>query len=294
MATRGTRTAPAVEVGEAPPLAEEFDYDVTVDEAIRRVMRDLPSIAKSERAPDAMGGFAFRGVEQIAEAAKPLLAKHGLIIKGRTSLLQVVHSPGSKENWQDTYIEVRWKLTGPDGSEDEATTLGVGRDNADKGVPKAQTQAYKQLLIQLFCINDAKNDADGHDYSASQLSAEELQAERDAQLREQQATDLGWASAADYLAFRDRVKRIGTTDETFAAWWKAEGIKYPITKTDAGPVIARMDEAERTIAEGDSPVHSLPGEGAPASDGPVPPVDVEGEPPPPHPDDDPTRPFTDD
>jgi hypothetical protein len=100
-----------------------------------------------------------------------LLAKHGVVIVPRASIASVGESPGQAPNakgyqpWQDTYLTIEWSIYGPDGSHVEAQSVGVGRDHLDKGATKAATQAFKYLLLHLFAVSDATDDADGHDYS---------------------------------------------------------------------------------------------------------------------------------
>lgn len=141
-------------------------------QAIAAVMSELDPIGKTDRAPANMGGYSYRGIELITGKLQPLLAKHGLVIVPQVTSYEVVPSPGQKEAWQDVYLTVRWLVYGPDGSHVEAVTQGVGRDHTDKGANKAQTQAFKYLLMALFCIADAKDDSDGHDLSGSERREE--------------------------------------------------------------------------------------------------------------------------
>jgi hypothetical protein len=53
----------------------------------------------------------------------------------------------------------------------EATVVGIGRDNSDKGANKALTQAFKYALIQVLCIADAKDDGDGSTHEADAAPA---------------------------------------------------------------------------------------------------------------------------
>ena len=147
--------------------AKSTDVPVSAVQAIAAVMRELGPIGKNDRAPANMGGYTYRGIEAITGQLQPLLAKHGLIIVPQVASYDVVPAPGQKEAWQDVYLTVRWLVYGPDGSHVEAVTQGVGRDHTDKGANKAQTQAFKYLLMALFCIADAKDDGDGHDLSGS-------------------------------------------------------------------------------------------------------------------------------
>ena len=133
----------------------------TVTQALAAVMAELPNIGKDDKSPE---GFAFRGIEAMTRVVQPLLAKHGVIISPEAEITSVVPSPAMKDGWQDVYLRVRWTITGPDGSTIAAQTNGIGRDRVDRGANKAQTQAYKYLLLHLLCVSDGKDDADGQTY----------------------------------------------------------------------------------------------------------------------------------
>ena len=139
----------------------------TVGQAISVVMRRMPAIGKDSTAPGNMGGYKFRGIEAITQILQPLLGEVGLVIVPQASSIVIDPAPGQKEAWQDVLVKFDWLIVGPDGSSLSASTYGIGRDHTDKGANKAQTQAYKYLLMHLFCISDAKDDTDGHDYSGS-------------------------------------------------------------------------------------------------------------------------------
>lgn len=132
-----------------------------VVQALTAVMSEMPAIGKGDKSPE---GYSYRGIEAITKHLQPLLAKHGVIIAPSATITDVRPSPAMKDGWQDVYMQVDWKLYGPDGSYIEARTNGVGRDRSDKGSNKAQTQALKYLLLQLLCIADKADDADGLTY----------------------------------------------------------------------------------------------------------------------------------
>lgn len=140
-------------------IAEPKKQSVTA--ALASVMAMLPAIGKDNKSPQ---GYSYRGIEAITKQLQPLLAAHGVVISPRSTITDVRPSPAMKEGWQDVYMTVEWTITGPDASTLIAQTTGVGRDNSDKGANKAQTQAYKYLLLHLLCIADAKDDADGQTY----------------------------------------------------------------------------------------------------------------------------------
>jgi len=136
-----------------------------VQQALAQIMAELPAIGKGGKASVAQGGYAYRGIEQITSHLQPLLAKHGVVIAPYATVISIQPAPGMKESWTDTVLQVTWKILGPDADYVEAQTVGIGRDNADKGANKAMSQAFKYLLLDLFCISDAKDDNDGADYS---------------------------------------------------------------------------------------------------------------------------------
>lgn len=134
---------------------------LTVQQAVAAVMAELPNIGKGDKSPE---GYAYRGIEAVTKHAQPLFAKYGVVIAPKARITQVVPSPAMKDGWQDVFMEVEWTITGPDGSTLTAQTTGIGRDRSDKGANKAQTQAYKYLLLHLLCIADGKDDSDGVSY----------------------------------------------------------------------------------------------------------------------------------
>ena len=145
--------------------ADEQPASISVHEAIALVMRRMPAIAKESQAPGNMGGYKFRGIEAITSTLQPILGSVGLVIVPQAETIVVDPAPGQKEAWQDVMIKFEWLIIGPDGSSVTASTYGIGRDHTDKGANKAASQAFKYLLMQLFCIADSKDDADGADYA---------------------------------------------------------------------------------------------------------------------------------
>jgi len=140
----------------------------SVVQAIAAVMADLPAIGKGDKSPE---GYSYRGIEAITKHLQPLLAKHGVVIVPSATLGSVQQSPEMKPGWQDVYLNVAWKIYGPDGEFIEAHTCGIGRDRADKGVNKAQTQAYKYLLLHMLSIADKADDTDGSTYDDHRQAA---------------------------------------------------------------------------------------------------------------------------
>ena len=131
--------------------------------ALAAIMRDMPAIGKNDKAPQ---GYNYRGIEAITGHLQTLLAKHCVVIVPTSRIVTITPAAGMKDGWHDVQLEVAWSIYGPGGVSDviHAQTVGIGRDNSDKGANKAQTQAYKYLLIELFSIADKADDGDAASY----------------------------------------------------------------------------------------------------------------------------------
>jgi hypothetical protein len=140
--------------------------EISVHQALAAVMGALPAIGKDGQASQQQGGYAYRGIEQITRHVQGLFAANGVVIAPRVRSIDTRDLVVNGKPWTDTTLMVDYQITGPDGSTIDATTVGIGRDNADKGANKAMSQAFKYLLLQLLCISDAKDDADGHTVEA--------------------------------------------------------------------------------------------------------------------------------
>lgn len=184
---------------------------LTVHQALAKVMEELPGISKGDRSPQ---GYTYRGIEAITKQLAPILAANGVIIVPNATITNVVQSPDMGPKWQDVYMSVVWTIVGPDGSQLQAQTTGIGRDNADKGANKAQTQAYKYLLLHLLCISDAADDSDGisyDDHHDDQRSADDRpRAAAAGPTPEQQvATAFAGLDASQKKAVNDHAKTLG-------------------------------------------------------------------------------------
>lgn len=132
--------------------------------ALSAVMADMPAIGKTDK--NTAQGWTFRGIEAITAQLQPLLAKHGVVIIPSSTIVSVHQAVGMKDGWTDTTLTIDWCIYGPGGVTDMVTarTVGIGRDNSDKGANKAATAAYKYLLLHLLSIGDRADDSDSHDY----------------------------------------------------------------------------------------------------------------------------------
>jgi hypothetical protein len=112
--------------------------------------------------------YAFRGIEQIEGAVQRLSGELGVVWVPRVVGREVREVLLNNKPWTDTWLEVEWTIYGPGGPQDyiTATTVGLGRDNSDKGINKAMTGAAKNLLLRMFDIGDPADDTDGQTHVA--------------------------------------------------------------------------------------------------------------------------------
>jgi hypothetical protein len=140
-------------------------------------MGELGGIGKltsEERRRRGLGGgdggagvsYAYRGIDQIAAAVQPLLAKHEVVIVPTSTESKVVDITVNQKPWTDTSIRIEWTIAGPNDTYLKACSEGQGRDNSDKGINKAFTSAYKNLLLRLLAIGDPDEDADNQRHEA--------------------------------------------------------------------------------------------------------------------------------
>jgi hypothetical protein len=131
---------------------------------VQKVHAEMPLIPKSQRAPSDMGGFAFRGIDDIEAKLKPLLAEHDLFYvpivvgferddTGRTA--------GGKVNQRVT-VHVVLRFYGPGGDTLDMDGWGEATDTGDKATPKATTNATKNILTAWLQLHARDDDTDAH------------------------------------------------------------------------------------------------------------------------------------
>ena len=200
------------------------DRPSNVVEALTFVMRDLPGIARDQRATEEEGGYAYRGIEQITAYISPLLAKHRVVFVPQVQAMERRSISVDHAVFTDTVLTVRYRIFGPGGSNDyiEATVVGIGRDSSDKGANKAMTQAYKYVMMQTLCIADTRNDADGETWTAEALAP------------------------APRAAIEEVVERIRDLPPegaaVFRAWKNEQGFVWPWSQQVVGAMHQELDD----------------------------------------------------
>ena len=145
---------------EQTPEQVQAEYQPRVQEAIKLVMRDVQAIGKNQRNREQ--GFNFRGVDDVVNAVGPALREHGVVVA--TVRCDVVSTERYKTakgtEMQGVVVASRYRITGPLGDHLNASALGQSSDAGDKAIAKAQSVAYRVMLLQLLCIPTDEPDPD--------------------------------------------------------------------------------------------------------------------------------------
>lgn len=144
--------------------------------AIPAIMDEIGHIGKDKK--NQQQGFMFRGVDQVMNTMKPLLAKHGVF-----PVPEVMETKREERQTKNggtliyTIHKINFHFTADDGSRVTATVVGEGMDSADKSSNKAMAVAFKYACFQVFCIPTeemAKDDPDGYSPEESRPTAAQL------------------------------------------------------------------------------------------------------------------------
>lgn len=175
-AAKDTSTAPLPHTVEPPP-PDDQPPPTHVIGALARVQQFIGGVPKMSSADhrkrigttsnDNEPGvkYPYRSIDQITQAAQPLLGRYGIAIVP-TAILELTVTDLTMgtppKPWTDTRIKIAWTIYGPGGVEDRisAESVGLGRDNSDKGPNKATTAAYKNLVLRILAIGDPDDDPD--------------------------------------------------------------------------------------------------------------------------------------
>lgn len=219
-------------------------------EALRRVLSDLPAIAKDGTAPGSMGGYKFRRVEDITAALKPLFAKHGVLcLPSVTQRIETERATAKGGIMYCVDLEICFRFVGPKGDELTTNVWGQGTDSGDKATQKAVTSAFKTMLSVVFCISDSELDAEAHDVPETHRPQAPAPAPKE-------RIDL----------IREQVVAADLTE-----WVKDQGFPWPWTPAACAAIEQKVRDVhiERFAASPNVPAEAppVPADASPARDG---------------------------
>lgn len=120
-------------------------------QAINSIMLDMDAVGKGQK--NAQQGFLYRGVDDVMNALKPLLAKHKVFVVPEV-LEETREERTTAKGGLLLYsvLKIKYTFYAEDGSCVSAVVIGEGMDSGDKASNKAMSVAFKYACFQVFCI----------------------------------------------------------------------------------------------------------------------------------------------
>ncbi len=121
---------------------------------LAEVMKSLPGLEKTKKAPKEAGGFAYRGIDDLLDTLHPLLVNCKLNLSPRVlPEFSKIHFHGDRmSRIAEVYVEYEFQSTEDGSVKVIGPVLGTGADNMDKMAGKAMTSAFKNAMYQAFCV----------------------------------------------------------------------------------------------------------------------------------------------
>lgn len=116
---------------------------------ILAVMKSVEAIGKTQTAADK--DFAFRGIDDIANALHPLFKENSIFITTEVLSHQI-------NNNGKTIVNAKFTFHTSDGSSVSSTVTGESQDKGEHGTAKALSYALKTALVQMFLIPVGEKD----------------------------------------------------------------------------------------------------------------------------------------
>src|SRR5215471_13195917 len=129
--------------------------DGQIYKLIPKIMAEIGAVGKEGK--NEQQGYKFRSIEDVMNAAHPVLAKHGVfiapeVIQKESQDRQTFNRNGEAKTSIRVSLSVRHTWYASDGSSVPVVTVGEGIDTSDKGSNKAMSAAFKYNICQVLCI----------------------------------------------------------------------------------------------------------------------------------------------
>lgn len=126
--------------------------------AMVEVMREVRELGKNGVGPQEAGRYAYRKLDDAVDAVGAALRKVGLLLVPVEVISHEIHQTTVSTNngprtWTTATVTMRWRYIHPeDGSTQDVVMAGEGRDMGDKATGKANSNAWKNALVQSLNI----------------------------------------------------------------------------------------------------------------------------------------------
>lgn len=204
---------------------------MTIHQSILDVSAAIGAIGKDKRADiKTQSGqnfsYQFRGIDDVLDALHPALIECGVTITPQVKALLPITD--------GVLLTVDYVIGNVVGDTITATFVGEGRDRGDKAAQKAQSNAYKYMAFQTFCIPVDVSDSDNTQYEPAKEPEEKPPSL--AEKRMKKVKDAAWVhtTGADPA-------RIVETKKIVAQVIAAYGGE-PQNQTDVDAIISNIEE----------------------------------------------------
>ena len=129
--------------------------------ALNAAAFEIGPVGKSGKAPQQMGSYSFRSIDDVVNACSGPMNRNGLVI---IPAMTETKSETWNDKWRKEYARYRFRIMHVSGEWIETEMVAQALDNGDKGLGKATSYAYKELLTRLFAIptgDDTENTNSG-------------------------------------------------------------------------------------------------------------------------------------
>ena len=117
--------------------------------ALNAASLEIKPVGKSGKAAQQMGGYSFRTIDDVVNACSGPMNRNGLVI---IPAMIETKSEAWNDKWRKEYARYRFRIMHVSGEWIETEIVAQALDNGDKGLGKATSYAYKELLTRLFAI----------------------------------------------------------------------------------------------------------------------------------------------
>jgi len=214
------------------PKADEQQGPAGVYEIVLAILDELGQQGIAKTGWNDHSKYKFRSIEDVLAAFNRLMVKYRLLI------IPSIESQSSEWSGRSMYttVEMKYELRSVvDGSSFSLRYAGCGGDVGDKAVGKAQTNALKQMLTDVFKIpSEGMTDGDADTPDRAEAEAQAKREELAAHRAREQARDKLLATGA----------RKGLDADGVIAWCQQQYNAHPKSATVQDLVIAEAELAK--------------------------------------------------
>ena len=136
------------------------EFDLVID-AMVAVALEVAPVAKTSKTPSQMGGYSYRGIDDVVNTISPLMAKNGLIIIPAT---KQTRTEQYNEKWRMSTVRFQFRIAHRSGQYIDTEIVAQALDNSDKALGKSFSYALRELLCRMFLIPTG-DDTEATNYS---------------------------------------------------------------------------------------------------------------------------------